>query len=280
MNSNLSIRLLETNDDMRLIQILEDEVWGMAPIPTHQTYTASKNGGLLIGAFAGDKLVGFSYGFPGFLKGKSYLCSHMLGIHPDYQQMGIGKLLKDKQRTLAQAMGYDLITWTFDPLESRNAYLNVSKLYAICDTYLENCYGEMTDGLNKGLPTDRLQIEWWIWSDRVESKWMPKDVEYIHPFELSKSAKGNPLISVDFQAILENNDGYEIPVPTYFQLIKKNEPELALQWRMNIREVFQALFAIGYVVIGLRKSDEDVQYYQFVKRSTVPLNRRNGGESQ
>jgi predicted GNAT superfamily acetyltransferase len=279
MNSNISIRLLETNNDMRLIQVLEGEVWGMEPIPTHQTYTASKNGGLLIGAFASEKLVGFSYGFPGFLKGKSYLCSHMLGIHPDYQQMGIGKLLKDKQRTLAQEMGYDLITWTFDPLESRNAYLNVSKLYAICNTYLENCYGEMTDGLNKGLPTDRLQIEWWILSDRVESKWMPKDVAYKHPFELSKSAKGHPMISVDFGAILTNNDGYEIPVPTYFQLIKKNEPELALQWRMKIREVFQALFVIGYVVIGLRKSDEDVQYYQFVKHSTIPLNRRDGGES-
>jgi predicted GNAT superfamily acetyltransferase len=102
---------------------------------------------------------------------------------------------------------------------------------------------------------------------------MPKDVAYKHPFELSKSAKGNPVISVDFGDILENNGGYEIPVPTYFQLIKKNEPELALQWRMKIREVFQALFVIGYVVIGLRKSDKDVQYYQFVKRNTIPLNR-------
>ncbi|QBP41924.1 GNAT family N-acetyltransferase [Paenisporosarcina antarctica] len=280
MNSTISIRLLETNEDMRLIQILEGEVWGMDPIPTHQTFTASKNGGILIGAFAGGKLIGFSYGFPGFLKGKSYLCSHMLGIHPDYQQMGIGKLLKDKQRTRAQEMGYDLITWTFDPLESRNAYLNVSKLYAICNTYLENCYGEMTDGLNKGLPTDRLQIEWWILSDRVESKWMPKDVTYHLPCELGKSAKGHPIVSVDYSAILENSVGYEIPVPTYFQLIKKNEPELALQWRMKVREVFQALFAMEYAVIGLRKSDEDVQYYQFVKRSSIPLNRRDKGESQ
>ena len=280
MNSNLVIRLLETNEDMRLIQTLERQVWDMDPIPTHQTFTASKNGGLLIGAFDGEKLIGFSYGFPGFMKGKSYLCSHMLGIHPDYQQMGIGKLLKDKQRTLAQIMGYDLITWTFDPLESRNAYLNVSKLYAICDTYLENCYGEMTDGLNKGLPTDRLQIEWWILSDRVVEKWMPKHVAYQHPFELDKSPKGNPVISIDLSEILANSDGFEIPVPTGFQLIKKNEPELALEWRMKIREVFQALFAEGYAVVGLRKSDEDVQYYQFVKRSTIPLNFRDRGESQ
>jgi predicted GNAT superfamily acetyltransferase len=280
MNSNLVIRLLETNEDMQLIQTLEGEVWGMDPIPTHQTFTASKNGGLLIGAFAGEKLVGFSYGFPGFLKGKSYLCSHMLGIHPDYQQMGIGKLLKDEQRKLAQEMGYDLITWTFDPLESRNAYLNVSKLYAICDTYIENCYGEMNDGLNKGLPSDRLQIEWWILSDRVEGKWMPKHIAYQHPFELDKSAKGNPVVSVDFSEIPANSDGFEIPVPTDIQLIKKNEPELALEWRIKIREVFQSLFAEGYAVVGLRKSDEDVQYYQFVKRITIPLNRKDRGETR
>jgi len=280
MDVNLSIRKLETNEDMRLVQSLERAIWGLDPIPTHQTYTAAKNGGLLLGAFLGDEIVGFSYGFPGFTNGKPYLCSHMLGILPHYQLMGIGKLLKDEQRKIAKEMGYNLITWTFDPLESRNAYLNVSKLYAICDTYLVNCYGEMEDGLNKGLPSDRLQVEWWISSERVEDKWIPQVSEYDRPFKVEKSHKGNPTLVVDSKNVLLNSVGVEVPVPEQFQLIKKNEPELALDWRLKIRTVFQSLFGSGYALVGVNRSEEGVHYYQFVKRNTIPLTIKNRGESE
>ena len=272
MAANLSIRKLESNEDMRLIQALEQEVWGMNPIPTHQTYTASTNGGLVIGAFDEQEIVGFSYSFPGFANGKTYLCSHMLGVHPNYQLSGIGKILKDEQRKLAKEIGYDLITWTFDPLESRNAYLNMTKLYGICNTYLENCYGEMEDGLNKGLPSDRLQIEWWISSERVEEAWTPQNTSYVRPFAVGQSEKGYPMIEVNLENIPLDSDGIEVPVPENIQLIKKNEPELALDWRMNIRTVFQTLFGAGYALVGLKKSDEGVHYYQLIKRSAIPLN--------
>ena len=272
MAANLSIRKLESNEDMRLIQALEKEVWGMNPIPTHQTYTASKNGGLVIGAFDEQEIVGFSYSFPGFANGKTYLCSHMLGVHPNYQLSGIGKILKDEQRKLAKEIGYDLITWTFDPLESRNAYLNMTKLYGICNTYLENCYGEMEDGLNKGLPSDRLQIEWWISSERVEEAWTPQNTSYVRPFAVGQSEKGYPMIEVNLENIPLDSDGIEVPVPENIQLIKKNEPELALDWRLKIRTVFQTLFGAGYALVGLKKSDEGVHYYQLIKRSTIPLN--------
>ncbi len=272
MNANLSIRKLETNEDMLLIQTLEREIWGINPIPTHQTYTAAKNGGLVLGAFYGEEIVGFSYGFPGFVDGKTYLCSHMLGIHPTYQSMGIGKMLKDEQCKIAKEMGYDLITWTFDPLESRNAYLNTSKLFGICDQYLENCYGEMEDGLNKGLPSDRLQIEWWISSERVERKWTPEISNYDRPFAVGFSVHGNPTIEVEPRNIPTNSVGIEVPVPENFQLIKKNEPELALDWRLQIRTVFQTLFGAGYALVGVKKSEEGVHYYQLVKRTMIPLN--------
>ena len=225
----------------------------MHPIPTHQTFTAVKNGGLMLGAFAGDQLVGFSYGFPGFSNGKLYLCSHMLGVHPDYRQLGIGKLLKEEQRKLAQEIGYDLITWTFDPLESRNAYLNIGKLCGISNTYLENCYGEMEDGLNKGLPTDRLQIEWWISSERVVEKWTPQTADYHRPSLVEKSEKGNPTMDIDWEKLDTACEGIEIPVPANIQGIKSEEPELALKWRMKIRIVFQKLFDAGYEIIGLIK---------------------------
>lgn len=279
MEKQLTIRKLETNDDMRLIQTLEREVWDMEPIPTHQTFTASKNGGILVGAFCEGKLIGYCYGFPGFKEGKSYLCSHMMGIHPDYQSQGIGYMLKEEQRRIAKSIGYNLITWTFDPLESRNAFLNTSRLFGICDTYLENCYGDMDDGLNRGLPTDRLQIEWWISSDRVEKQWEPGILPFQQPIQLTQSASGHPAIESGLDHLRIEAEAVEIPVPKSFQTIKKEDFQLALDWRLKIRQAFQQLFENGFALAGVRKTDKDVQYYQFVPKSSIPLNQAERGEA-
>ncbi|MCM3743201.1 GNAT family N-acetyltransferase [Sporosarcina luteola] len=278
MNRTITTRKLETIEEMRLIQNLEITVWGSEPIPVHQTYTAVHNGGLMLGAFDGEKIVGFSYGFTGFANGKTYLCSHMLGIQPEYQLMGIGKKLKEEQRKFAMEMGYDLMTWTFDPLESRNAYLNLSKLNGICSTYLENWYGEMEDGLNKGLPSDRFKIEWWITSERVENNWKPLIDSYDCPFEVGKSELGNPILEWDELHLSTNSDGIEIPIPEHFQVIKKNEPQLALDWRLKIRKIFQTLFDAGYALVNVNRSTTGVHYYQAVKRDTIPLNISERGE--
>lgn len=271
------IRKLETNEDMRLVQVLEREVWDMSPIPTHQTFTAAKNGGILVGAFCGEKLVGFCYGFPGFKNGKSYLCSHMMGIHPDHQSKGIGRMLKNEQRKQALAIGYDLIVWTFDPLESRNAYLNTSVLFGVCNTYLENCYGEMEDGLNRGLPTDRLQIEWWLMSERVEKGWQPADLEYVRLHNVTENNMGYPVLQTVQEQFSLQSEGLEIPVPKNFQAIKKDDPELALDWRMKIRSIFQHLFTGGFVLVDVRKTDfEKVHYYRFVPKESIPLEQKKG----
>lgn len=279
MDTAYSIRKLETNEDMRLIQTLEREVWAMEPIPTHQTVTASKNGGILVGAFWQEKLVGFCYGFAGFKEGKTYLCSHMMGIHPDHQSQGIGYELKQEQRRIAQTVGYDLITWTFDPLESRNAYLNTSRLFGICRTYLENCYGDMDDGLNKGLPTDRLQIEWWISSERVEKEWQSETVRFVQPIGVAVSASSYPVFKSGSDGLPLDAEGIEIPVPQNFQSIKKEDFELALDWRFKIRQVFQQLFANGFALVSVRKADDGVHYYQFVPHNSIPLGQGERGET-
>jgi predicted GNAT superfamily acetyltransferase len=268
------IRELKTIEEIRLIQDLERLIWKSDPIPIHQTFTTAKNGGLVLGAFDGDKIIGFSYGFPGITEGKLYLCSHMLGIHPDYQLMGVGKLLKERQLDVAKEMGYDLIMWTFDPLETRNAYLNVSKLYGICDTYLVNWYGEMEDGLNKGLPSDRLKIAWWITSKRVQEQWKPQVTNYDRPFDVVLSEKENPVLLYTENKLDSTQNGIEIPIPSNIQFIKTSEPELALAWRMHTRTIFQNLFAEGYALVGVNKSiaDAGVHYYQLVKANTIPLN--------
>ena len=269
--SSVTIRKLETIDDMHLVQKLERDVWGMEPIPIHQTYTAAKNGGIMIGAFSADgELIGFCYGFPGYKDGHSYLCSHMLGIHPEDRSMGIGQRLKEEQRKIAKEIGYDLIVWTFDPLESRNTYLNTSKLYGITDTYIVNCYGEMDDGLNRGLPTDRLQIEWWIRSERVEKRWTPA-IPFENPLKVEIDSKGLPHLNGSTKEISNGSNGIEIPIPTDIQQIKKQEPDLAYDWRMKIRGIYQTLFNRGYALTGVRKEEGSVQFAQFIPRKLIPL---------
>lgn len=274
----IDIRKLETIEEVALIQPLEKIIWGMESIPAHQTYTAVTNGGLLLGAFIEDQIIGFSYSFPGYLNGEAYLCSHMLGIHPDYQARGIGKQLKAQQSEWAREMGYSVLIWTFDPLESRNAYLNFSKLKGICYVYLENCYGEMKDGLNKGLPSDRLRLEWWIKSERVLDNWSPTIAKYHQPFRVSKSQGGHAEVTFKLNEINGQDAGVEIPVPNNFQEIKKREPALAISWRLGVREVFQRLFQKGYAIVNLRKSTNDVCYYQFIKKDKIPLQQGERGD--
>ena len=269
MEKGLTIRVMKTSKDMQRVQQLEKLVWDAEPIPIHQTMTAVKHGGLMLGAYKEDELVGFSYGFSGFSNGQTYLCSHMLGIHPDYRSTGIGKLLKEEQLKMAKEMGYELIIWTFDPLESRNAYLNSSKLYGICNKYIENCYGMMEDGLNKGLPTDRFQIDWWINSERVQEKWTPTITDYERPFEVQQSVGGNPMLQL--KTFMPVAEGIEVPVPHDFQQIKVVDPELALDWRMKTRTIFKQLFAAEYALVGVNRSEGNLHHYQFIKKSTIPL---------
>ncbi|MBT2686735.1 GNAT family N-acetyltransferase [Bacillus sp. ISL-47] len=256
---------------MNLVQKLEHDIWSMDPLPVHQTITAAQNGGLLLGAFYQDELIGFSYGFAGFNKGKSYLCSHMLGIHPDHQDKGLGALLKQKQKEMASEMGYDLITWTFDPLESRNAYLNLSKLHAVCSTYVENCYGDMDDSLNHGLPTDRLKVEWWINSSHVEEPVRIDADSALDPFEWGVSEDDFPvLLNTEWE---KTWGPVLVPIPTNFQAIKTHNYELAMDWRFKTREILQRLFAQGYAIASVIKGQEGlVHYYVLVQRDELQLN--------
>ncbi len=266
----MEIREIKSIPELKKVQQLEQEVWGQAPIPIHQTLTAVKNGGIVVGAFRGDELLGFSYSFTGFKKGKVYLTSHILAISSNVREQGIGEALKWKQREIAVERGYEMMLWTYDPLETRNGYLNLSKLQAICDTYIENCYGEMQDGLNKGLPSDRFEVNWHLTSRYVEER---QTFDLTNAVELA-SYKMNPsnfpvLQESELQLSIEE-DVYLLPVPQNIQLIKATDPQLALDWRMKTRSLIQALFAKGYVAVRLEKG-KHVHHYVFVKREIINL---------
>jgi predicted GNAT superfamily acetyltransferase len=149
---------------------LQLAVWGYSDgdlVPRRVFVVAERIGGQVIGAFDRDVMVGFAMSLPGYREGKPYLHSHMLAVLPEYRNAGLGRRLKLAQRDDALARGFDLMEWTFDPLEIKNAHLNIARLGAISRRYLPDFYGPSTSPLQGRLPTDRLVAEWWLRSARV-----------------------------------------------------------------------------------------------------------------
>ena len=170
-SDSLVLRKCEGLEELRACLALQKEVWNFTDIelvPLRIFVVATKVGGQVMGAFEGKDLVGFAMAIPGFRSGHAYLYSHMLAVRKDYRNAGVGRRLKLLQREDGMARGFALMEWTFDPLEIKNAYLNIEKLGAITRRYNENQYGITSSPLQGGLPTDRLVAEWWFKSRRVE----------------------------------------------------------------------------------------------------------------
>jgi predicted GNAT superfamily acetyltransferase len=167
---NIEIRHLTTLEHFARCVALQLEVWGYDGgdvIPRRMFVVAQRIGGQVFGAFDGHTMIGFAMSLPGYRNGRSYLHSHMLAVLSEYRNAGIGRRLKLAQRDEAIARGIDLMEWTFDPLEIKNAHLNIARLGAIARRYQPDFYGPSTSPLQGGLPTDRLYAEWWLRSPRV-----------------------------------------------------------------------------------------------------------------
>jgi predicted GNAT superfamily acetyltransferase len=168
------IRKCHQLDEMRACVALQKEVWNFSDadlVPLRMFVVADKVGGQVFGAWEreGGEMAGFALAIPGTRGGKSYLHSHMLAVRKQHQNAGLGRRIKLFQRDDALARGFELIEWTFDPLEIKNAYLNIEKLGAIARRYAINQYGITSSPLQGGLPSDRLVAEWWLKSERVET---------------------------------------------------------------------------------------------------------------
>jgi predicted GNAT superfamily acetyltransferase len=167
----VEIRECHALEDMRAAVALQKEVWNFSDaelVPLRLFVVAEKVGGQVLGAFVGAEMVAFGLAVPGYREGHAYLHSHMVGVRAEFRNAGLGRRIKFFQRETALARGIDLIEWTFDPLEIKNAYLNIEKLGAISRRYNVNQYGITSSPLQGGLPSDRLIAEWWLKSKRVE----------------------------------------------------------------------------------------------------------------
>ncbi|PLT30753.1 GNAT family N-acetyltransferase [Peribacillus deserti] len=270
---DIEIRRLTSIEDLEDVRKLESKIWGVQDsVPTHQTLTAVKNGGLVLGAYYNDQLAGFQYSFPGYDGKTVYLCSHILGTDPDFRNRGIGEKLKAAQRIEAVKLGYSLITWTYDPLESINGYLNIHKLGGISSTYINNCYGEMDDLLNSGIPSDRFLVEWHITDIKAKIPEIPQEFETAQTKSLIQwemGADSLPVVSRVLEAP-SAQDGYVyVAVPSSYRSIREINKEAALGWRIHTRTIFTALFENGWQVSRFLKQPDKkspVHFYVLSKK--------------
>ena len=256
------IKVLESPEDLAAVEVLQRAVWPGSEtdvVPAHVMITAVHNGGLVVGAFVEEQLVGFVFGFPGIEftpdGPRPKHCSHMLGIHPGQRDSGIGFALKRAQWQLVRYQGLDHVTWTYDPLLSRNAYLNIAKLGAVCSTYRRSEYGDMRDGLNAGLPSDRFQVDWWINTRRVERRLGKRPRKPLKLENFSK-AELHPLYTPHGDRWLRPPEHFAAldgklalaEIPSDFPELKDADFALARDWRFFSRELFETAFAQGYLV--------------------------------
>jgi len=263
----ITIRPLETIAEFRAAEALQRAVWPGSELevtPLHVLHTAAHNGGLVLGAYHGEKMVGFLFGFLGTDEGSPQRpalarlkhCSHLLGVLPEYRGQNVGYQLKLAQRDFVSMQGVRLVTWTFDPLESRNARLNIAKLGAVCRTYVREVYGEMDDTLNAGLPSDRLQVDWWVTSRRVQERLFGQRGALVIDSFLSAGAEILNPTTVGPDGLPRPADRPPAPagnlalieIPPDLQAIKAGGLALAGRWRQHARGLFEAAFAAGYWV--------------------------------
>ncbi len=284
-DQSLNIRPLATLEEFKQTEALQAQVWGMqdltAIVPIHVTVTAQKNGGLVAGAFdPHGVMIGFVFGFLGFGEGgKLKHCSHMLGVLPEVRRQNVGYQLKLFQRRYVLKQELDLITWTYDPLEGVNASLNIAKLGVFARKYYHNLYGAWSDDLNRGLPTDRFEVEWWINSPRVRDLLVKPQTRPSYAELLRTGAR--PVFEVRFDdagaihavaARLDlDADTLLVEIPAEFQAIKLVSLDLARVWRQQTGSVFSTYFSLGYTVTDFLSERIDMRRRNFyVLRRELP----------
>jgi predicted GNAT superfamily acetyltransferase len=254
---SVHIRDLHGLDDYRAVVALEQEIWGYtdpADIITVPVFIITlKRGGILVGAFdERERMIGFAFSIVGIKHGKPTQWSHMMGVVAEHRRSGLGRALKLAQRQRAIAAGFDLMEWTFDPLQALNAHLNFFKLGVVCDEYARNVYGESTSALHKGTPTDRFVVEWHLRAAHVERRIAAASGISVRAAEAADAPVANRTLEAGSWIRTAPGDlsiegrRLWIEVPPSFTEMQQQAPDLALEWRHHTRELFETYFARGY----------------------------------
>lgn len=270
----MTVRRLTTPEEFRASEEVQREAWGFStdsPVPAPIQRAIADNGGLVLGAFVTTELVGVSLGFLGREGAKLFHYSHITGVRPRFQNRRIGRALKLAQRDEVLRQGLDEVRWTFDPLQSRNAFLNVRVLGGTPDLYLPRYYGTMGDAINEGLETDRLRLVWRLHDPRVVARVAgtrpgPSDdreaVERSSP--LLETAIGPAGLRRPGRVLPPTAERLHLEVPADLATVRTRDRGSPRRWREATREAFSTAFAAGYRVddfVVLTQSGERRSFY-------------------
>lgn len=244
--------------ELRVLSKLQSTAWPMEMFTSAvQMKAAVQHGGSVIAAYEGERPAGFCYGFAAYDGNEPYLHSHMMVVHPDFRDRGVGTRLKLEQRLWAIEQGYSAITWTYDPFQLRNGYLNLCKLGGTVSIYMPAIYG--CD--EQGDPSDRFLIRWELTSPRVCSAIRSKRAADPRWLDYVKLVDGAANPNGRLPAWDSLSGGYLLAVPRDAAGIKKNRPDVIVAWKLWLRELCEEAFGRGFRIVGLLPGDTEVDYY-------------------
>jgi predicted GNAT superfamily acetyltransferase len=277
---NIVIRNLENVEDLTKLRAVEKEVWGLSDddvLPLTMAIALHAAGNIFLGAFDHGKMVGFAFGFLGLEHGRTTVHSHMLAVLEQYRQYDVGAKLKQAQRERAIAMGVEEMTWTYDPLQSRNAHLNFGKLGVLAETYKVDFYGPETSSMLHQNGTDRLWVRWMLKTRRVRERLAGTSArpETLDALKLlvplvAFNGNGRPALADLKESLARQRLSIEIPGDIL--AMERSDMGLAREWRSATRWAFTEALQSGFFVAEYCRS---VRGHQgpgayLLQRGTVP----------
>jgi predicted GNAT superfamily acetyltransferase len=253
-SKNIVIRNLDSFEDLDKLRAVEKEVWGMADedaMPLTLAIACRAAGNIFVGAFDRERMVGFAFGFFGREQGHITIHSHMLAVLEPYRHFDLGFRLKQAQRARALEIGVQEMTWTFDPLQSRNAHLNFAKLGVVADIYKVDFYGPETSSMLHQNGTDRLWVRWLLDSRRVRDRLAGKDkraetldtLRHLAPL-VSFNGNGQPARADLAESLARQR--LSIEIPSDILEVERTDMGLARKWRAATRWAFTEAFKAGF----------------------------------
>lgn len=255
IEKKITFQTITSIAEMHEVEELQKIVWQVPDIevvPNSQLVAAVRAGGVLLGAFDGGKMVGFAYGFVSFERGQMAHHSHMLAVLPEYRNYKLGEKLKRAQRQFVLQQGITLMSWTFDPLQSLNAYFNFNKLGVVSDTYFVDFYGDDAPSFLHQNSTDRLWVFWHLDEEKLKP-----EVNLDNVKRLVQLDKGEIPLTSD----LTEEEYLAIEIPTNINKLQDENIELAVEWRKATRKAFAEAIMNGYTATEFYRMNRDGQDY-------------------
>lgn len=267
----IAIRPLEVRREFDACVDLQRQTWGHEysdVVPVSMLQVTAKMGGVVLGAFdAANAMLGFVYGLTGVRRGRVAHWSHMLAVCPEARNMGVGLRLKLRQKDMLLEAGVDTVYWTFDPLVSRNAHLNINRLGVRVEEYVPDMYGRSDSDLHK-LGTDRFVVQWKLADARCPAApGSPEDLASRAPRTARAAGRSDPPKPASRPIRRRRRGELEVPVPRDIAAVEARSVEDALRWRKSTRKVFTRLLSEGHEVVGFVPGPEESNYIVAPRRT-------------